>query len=313
MKKTIFVSAVLTVGACSILLMAAPAFCQDPATEKVEEPAEKTKIEVSDQVIDEELPSLRTNLKDVIFEAEQNIKNVNRQLKVEGDDKAVREHIDKGCSLYNGGKAAEAKREWEDALKLSTDPAVRGQMKANIRMASRQMKEDECKKARNAALQAVPEKVRERARRDAERDAARCKREMERQRCDSGRMAKKEAAKRQRECQQTRAANEQQCRVMRHPQAKPQQAAIVYPAQPDMSNRTEPILVTGKAVSQMSTPAKAKIDLSNRTDLSGLYNEGVSMYLDDKYDEAKARFERIRQLQPHYVRTDDYLEKLKDK
>ena len=44
-----------------------------------------------------------------------------------------------------------------------------------------------------------------------------------------------------------------------------------------------------------------------------MYKDAVALYWDNKYVEAKVRFEEIRKMSPDYARTSYYLGRIKDK
>ena len=125
----------------------APAEPAAPAEEKAAAPAEeeKVKIEISEKEIDARVPSYKTNLKDIIREADASIKKIDEALKAEESEKGAKEHFDKGTALYNEGKFEEAKAEWEKALGFAKGPEFRGCIKASIKRAQKKMDEAKTK------------------------------------------------------------------------------------------------------------------------------------------------------------------------
>lgn len=106
-----------------------PAFC---FAQEIEEP-EKEKIEISPEAVEKKMSSHAFNLKQLIKEAEKNIKKVDTQIRNQEREVTVRQHFEKGNQLYQEGKLKEAKKEWQEALSITKDP----EMKEYIRQAQR--------------------------------------------------------------------------------------------------------------------------------------------------------------------------------
>ena len=102
---------------------------------------EKIKIEISEKEIDARVPSLSKNLKDIIRDAEANIKRVDDQLKAEDNELGAKEHYDKGNTLYNEGKFEEAGKEWNSALGLAKELEFRKRIRGSLKRAARQIRQ----------------------------------------------------------------------------------------------------------------------------------------------------------------------------
>jgi hypothetical protein len=102
---------------------------------------EKIKIEVSEKEIDTRVPSLSNNLKDIIRDAEANIKRVDDQLKAEDDERGAKERYDKGTAMYNEGKFEEAGKEWNAALGMAKELEFRKRIRGSLKRAARQIRE----------------------------------------------------------------------------------------------------------------------------------------------------------------------------
>lgn len=169
--------------------------------EEPKEPVEKIEIKVDPALIDKEIPLYKTDLKQIVFEAEQSIKKIDEKLKSEENDKAAREHFDKGSALYSEKKYDEAKSEWESALKVAATPSMRGAIKNCIKRAEYQIKVDrDCaaEAARKAAaVKACQAREMEKQRCQAERQAQQRQREV----AAAARKAKLEQERQQREIQ----------------------------------------------------------------------------------------------------------------
>lgn len=108
--------------------------------EKVPE-EEKIKIEISEKEIASKVPSYKTDLKDIVREAESNIKKIDDALKAEDAEKGAKEHYDKGSALYNEGKFEEAGKEWDAALGLAKEREFRKCIRASLKRAARQIRQ----------------------------------------------------------------------------------------------------------------------------------------------------------------------------
>lgn len=117
----------------------AAALKEKPAEEKAAE-EEKIKIEISEREINSRVPSLKNNLKDIIRDADANIKRIDNVLKAEESERGAREHFVKGNSLYKEGKFEEAEKEWNTALGLAKDPEFRKGIRGCLKRAARQIR-----------------------------------------------------------------------------------------------------------------------------------------------------------------------------
>jgi hypothetical protein len=112
----------------------------NPAEEQpVEE--EKIKIEISDKEIESRVPSYKTDLKDIIREADASIKKIDDALKAEEAEKSAKEHYDKGSAFYNEGKFEEAGKEWNTALGLAKESEFRKCIRASLKRSARQIRQ----------------------------------------------------------------------------------------------------------------------------------------------------------------------------
>jgi hypothetical protein len=111
-----------------------------PAEEKIVVEEEKVKIEISEKEIASRVPSYKTDLKDIVREAEANIRKIDDALKAEDAEKGAKEHYDKGTAFYNEGKFEEAGKEWNTALGLAKEREFRKCIRASLKRAARQIR-----------------------------------------------------------------------------------------------------------------------------------------------------------------------------
>ena len=141
-----------------------------PAQENKAEP-EKEKVEISPEVIEKTMPSYKLNLKQLIEEAERNIKKVDDELKKQEIFKRNQEKeakcrglFEKANALYAQGKLKEAKEEWIKALALTKDPEIQGY----IREAEKRACQDELAKKKEDDLQRQESQEKERLEKERE-------------------------------------------------------------------------------------------------------------------------------------------------
>jgi len=174
----------------------------------------KEKVVVDAELIEKAAPSYKMRLKDIIAQAEANIKVVDKEIEQENvaarnqeREAKVKELFEKGNVLYKEGQIKEAKEQWKGALDITKDPEMRGYIEEADRKAraedqakretERMAKEEQARleretrdKARaeqerlDAERRASEKKAREeaRAREMAEREATRAREAAERER-----------------------------------------------------------------------------------------------------------------------------------
>lgn len=102
---------------------------------------EKIKIEISEKEIDARVPSYKKNLKEIIRDADANIKRIDSQLKAEDNERGAKEHYDKGNAFYNEGKFEDAGKEWNSALGLAKELEFRKRIRGSLKRAARQIRQ----------------------------------------------------------------------------------------------------------------------------------------------------------------------------
>ncbi len=108
-------------------------------------------IEIKTQEVERKIPSYSYNLKELIKEAEKNLKKVDEEIRKRDvlkenreKEKIAIEHFEKGNRLYQEGNLDEAKKEWKNVMEISKDP----DMKDYIFKAERRAKEEKILKER---------------------------------------------------------------------------------------------------------------------------------------------------------------------
>jgi len=104
------------------------------------QPTPLKKIEISEKIIEKELPFYRYSIKELIEEVEKNIKKaekgiVDEKLREKNLDRelAIRKHYIEGMYLYKHGKLEESRKEFLKALEISQDPEMEGYIKKSAK------------------------------------------------------------------------------------------------------------------------------------------------------------------------------------
>ena len=164
--------------------------------------ADNKDVMINEEVIKEEMPSYSYDLKQLIREAEKNIKKAEEKIKEKAEYKEkqqrevrAREHFEKGNTLYKEGKYKKAKKEWQQALDITKDPSMQDYIKTSEQKAREE----------------------EQARKAAEREALRKQREQERAKAKAEREKQRQLEKQKREEERARKAAEREAlRKQRH-------------------------------------------------------------------------------------------------
>ncbi|MFC1480210.1 hypothetical protein ACFL5Y_02035, partial [Candidatus Omnitrophota bacterium] len=193
LRKTFLVYLVLSVFAINssyaqetVSKQAAPQ--KQEASQKTEVSQKKEKITVSQEIVKKDFPSYNYTLKQLIAEADKNLKKVNFELQGKETEEEARKHFDEGNRLYKEGELAAAKKEWQKALKLTDDPQmkkyIRGSEKKAKQAQDQQKRQElEQKRAEKKQQEALEKQKRaqEKAQLKAQKDAQRQKEKLERQ------------------------------------------------------------------------------------------------------------------------------------
>ena len=140
-----------------------------------------TKMPVKKESVEKNMPSYSLSLKQMIEQAKKNIKKVDDEIRVRGNEEKAREHFDKGNQLYKSGDLAGAKEEWEKALKLTDDPKMKNYIKRQEKNEREEMeKQERAAKEKQRKLDEA-KKEKEKAAREAKREAERKQKEAEKQ------------------------------------------------------------------------------------------------------------------------------------
>ncbi len=106
----------------------------------------KVKIEVSQQIIDQQMNAYKGNLKEIVREAEANLKKIDGELKEKGGEEAVAKHLKAADEFKAEGKIDEAKAEFKAAMVAASTPAEKRSIKEKERAIDKQAKELDIKK-----------------------------------------------------------------------------------------------------------------------------------------------------------------------
>ena len=122
--------------------------------------APKDKIDIKSDAIERSIPSYRMRLRDILKEAEEGIKKVDKELgeqeilaRNKEREAKVAEVFENGNRLYKEGKFKEAKEEWSKALDISKEPQMRGYIEKAARKAKEEDRRVEAEKREKIRLE----------------------------------------------------------------------------------------------------------------------------------------------------------------
>ena len=98
-------------------------------------------VEVSDSVIEKNVPAYKMSLTRLIEEAEKNLQRVDAQIKNQEKEKLARELLEEGNSLYKTGDLENAQKKWKEALKITKDPSFKKYIKESEKQALKEKEE----------------------------------------------------------------------------------------------------------------------------------------------------------------------------
>ncbi|MFH1753296.1 MAG: hypothetical protein ABH875_03840 [Candidatus Omnitrophota bacterium] len=235
----------------------------------------KVKIEISQQIIDRQMTAYKGNLKEIVKEADKNLKKIDGELKGQESGEAVTNHIKAADAYYAEGKIEEAKAEFKAAMVAASTPAMKKSIKEKERALDKKAKEMELKTRQEA-----------RAKKDAAKKA----------KLEAAKKAKEEAARLKAESAERKATKKIAQNVKRENKPGP---VIAIPAK-----------TATPAGAMQITSSQTKV---SEDEVSLVYRDAVNLYWDSRYTEAKAKFDQVQSMLPGYARTSYYIERLKGK
>ncbi|MCM8760829.1 MAG: hypothetical protein NC938_07575 [Candidatus Omnitrophica bacterium] len=368
-----------------------------------QESANQVRLEVSDKILDKDLPSYKTNLKEIVREAEYNLKRIDGTLRERDNEKIAKEKFERANELVKEGKFEEAKNEYEAAKKLTTNMDFKRTIKESEQKIASKANEQERDRLAKERMQAgagakeiitkktseegkvvaqpiVEKEVRTKpaakkqpaapvvtekrygtevgmkSRVDkgvisatpsakkatsvkqvtsvkvVDQAEAKAKAEVEakareeaavKARLEAEAKAREEAAAKARMEAETRAREEAAARAKAEAEAKARAEAEAK-AKAEAEAKAREAAAAAKAAAEAPKPAPAVVStpapaaapsktVAETEDISGLYREAVSLYWDNKYEEAKAKFEQVQKIASDYARTSYYLGRIKEK
>ncbi len=114
----------------------------------------KIQITVSQEIIDQQMKAYRGDLKEIVSEAELNLKKMKGGLKYEADEKTAAEKFSSGNDLAAAGKYIEAKADYRAALAAANTPGMKRKIKDKEKAIEPKVKEALKAEAQAASPQA---------------------------------------------------------------------------------------------------------------------------------------------------------------
>ena len=315
MIRPLFISMIITaIAACA-------GYGQDASKEAASSGPEAVKVTVDNTIIEKRTASYSKSLKEIVREAEANLKKVDQELQKQQAARTIRESAAKGDELYKEGKLEEAKEEYKKAVDLSKEPAVKKHIKESERKAPPAMKASPAKKAASAPAKRSGWKLfsapAARQAEPAAQPASRYGTEVQtKSRVDRPTATARPAvaarapvaprpvpAQQMPDTAAMKAKEEAAARARTEADKKAKESA-------EMKARAE---AEKNAKAEAAAPIAAAVSAPASEDVSNMYREAVSLYWDNKYAEAKAKFNQVEAVSPDYARTAYYLGRIKEK
>ncbi len=250
------------------------------------------------------------NLKRLIDEAKKTVKKIDDELEKEEIEKRnrqreamVKEHFEKGETLYREGKPKEAKKELLEAIRITKDP----EMKSYIRNSERSMRKEELarRKEEEEGKRRLKAERKEEERLERERQ-----RQLEKQRKVEERK-KEEEAKKQKEEQKRLEAEKEKTEKRHKKRLKKEKTARLKKAKEkakgikkDLKLRLKglPFRTTEECLVVLGKNPKDKKAFDNLVELSQLVNKhlkkGKTLYKKRKWKEAITEYRKALAIDP---------------
>lgn len=251
------------------------------------------------------------NLKQLIEQAEENIEKVDKQLEKreirkrnEEREAKVREHFEKGNSLYKEGKLKEARQEWQKALEISKTPELEGYIRESVRRAKEKISSllsEAHSLYQEKAYTQAQEKYQEVLTRDSENRTALRYLEIIPEKIEEAKREEKIA----RLTQEAKPIYQEALRFYRQKEyakakEKFQKVHNIYPEYEKASYYLE-------RIDQDIQRQKERI---RKKKAESIYDQAYSSYRDKEYQKAQELFKELEEFYPGYKNTQDYLKRI---
>ncbi len=299
----------------AVLLARAVVIAQETAGSDTQK-STKTKTMLNWQFIDQQMTAHKKALKEIIDNAEKSLKKMDEESKLRKSEKALTEVA----------KKAKA----EAIQKVAQEAAAKAKAKREAEKKAAQEAAAKVKAKREAEKKAAQEAVAKvKAKREAEKKAA--QEAAAKAKTAARQKAAEEAAAKAQEAVSQKTAGEAVMIWNRKPKQEVIKKAPIkvkaitdikkeLPAQVAKSSVVArrvvpPASISASAVQRhlVIAPAPEDQSLIPSEEVSAAYREAVALYWDNKYSEAKAKFEKVQKALPEYARTSYYLERVKKK
>ncbi|MCX5678068.1 MAG: hypothetical protein NTY76_03050 [Candidatus Omnitrophica bacterium] len=157
----------------------------------------KAKTVMSQQAIDQQIVECKSELKEIVKDAETSLKKIDEESKAIESDKAAAKHLNAADMFFAAGKLVEAKKEYGSAMAMAGTPSMKTMIKDKERALDEQVKQIELqnRKAAQEAADKAKLEARKRAEEEAStRKAAKEKSAAEKKAAEEKRVSEKKAA-----------------------------------------------------------------------------------------------------------------------
>ena len=325
MKRIAVLSALIFIA----LLARSPVIAQETAAPDAQKTT-KTKSAMSWQTISQKMKEYKSTMKEIARNAEKSLKKIDEEKKLRESKKASAKHLnDEKESEKKALKEAAAKAKTAARQKAAQEAAAKAKLSADAkaaeRAATKAKKEAEKKAAQEAAATA---KAKKEAEKKAAQEAAVKAKVAARQKAaeEAAAKANREVEKKRAEEAAIRSNGELEQITIKKVPAKAKTLADIKkePSAPATGSSETAQKATPAALVSIPIPYAGQRHLIDEPtpeiqapvaseEVSAMYRDAVALYWDNKYSEAKAKFEQVQKALPEYARTGYYLGRVKEK
>lgn len=274
--------------------------------------AEMIRVPVSREIIDQQMKCYKGDLKEIVKEAEDNLKKIDSEIKSEQNVEAYATRLKSGNELASSGKYLEANAEYQAALAAAST----SQEKRAVKDKQRAIAENVSELGKNSAKQQTSQQ-------NLQQNVQSKSDAIKAQTVDADAVAKAkaDAAANAQAVEAARVKAEVQAKAQADAAAAKEKADAQARAQTEADTKAETETktqadaeITQKAAAPVPVPTPVAPAESSPVDIvSTMYKDAVALYWDNKYAEAQSKFEEVQQSSPGYARTAYYLGRIKEK
>jgi len=245
------------------------------------------------------------NLKELIKQSKKKIEQVDKKLKdqarrrrnLQREEKA-REYYEKAKRLFEEGKFKEAKEIWQKAIKITEHPEMKGYIRESVRRTKKQKVAFEQEKKKRLERLEIERGYSAKEVEDTYQNAVKFFKQ-------KNWLASHETFERVEEMFPDHKATRSYLMIINQKIEEEQQELIEQKLKEEAVAKRKAKEEWRKKLAQEEKERKQNL----KEDAEGMYREAVSLYKEEKYVEAKEKFQKIEWILPNYKSTEQYLAK----